>query len=96
MTSAQQLLNPIQRQLSRISASGIRTTLDDQFDPASGTLVKVELDSSYWHLLPDRFLELLKDVPDSAGDDAVRRAIERQGMFVWHGPSPPGSRDTSN
>lgn len=89
------MLQEIQMQLTRLSADAIQIALDDDFEPETGTLLRVELDDAYWHLLPEDFLELLKELPDGAGADRVHRAIETGAMHVWHGPSPKDSRDTS-
>lgn len=89
------MLSQIRAELKRLSASDVAVSLDDEFEPRAGTLVKIELDEAYWHLLPNDLLELLDDLPDDAGSEAVRTAIEKKGPFVWHGPSPEGSRDTS-
>lgn len=89
------VLNDIQRQLARLDAEKVDVHWSEDFEPAAGPLVKVQLDSAYWHLLPERLRDLLATLDDGAGSEAIRRAIERHGTFVWHGPSPPGSRDTS-
>lgn len=88
-------LNKIQAELERIGASSATVSLDAEFEPEAGELVKFELEGADWHLLPEHFFELLRDLPDDAGGDAVRTAIERKGPFVWHGPAPEGSRDSS-
>ncbi len=89
------VLKEIKSELARLSAKEIRVSMDEEFEPETGELVKVELGGAYWHLMPVRFLELLKDLPNRAGSTAVHRAIEQKEAFVWHGPSPAGSRDTS-
>lgn len=89
------MLNEIKSELERLDATSTRVTIDADFEPKVGDLLKVELGDAYWHLFPQRFLELLKELPDGAGSDAVRTAIERQATFVWHGPAPDRSRDTS-
>jgi hypothetical protein len=38
---------------------------------------------------------LTRDLPDEAGSDAIQQAIEAGATHVWHGPSPPLSRDSS-
>jgi hypothetical protein len=89
------MLDDIHAELRRVSAHQVRATLDDDFEPDVGTMLRVELDIAYWHLLPEHFLELLKELPDGAGSDEVHRAIEARAASVWHGPSPKDSRDTS-
>jgi hypothetical protein len=90
------MLHEIHAELKRVSAGDVVVSLDDKFEPRAGTLVKIELDDAYWHLQPNDFLELLEDLPADAGSEAVHRAIEKKGPFVWHGPSPEGSRDTTS
>jgi len=89
------MLSEIRSQLQRVSANDVVVSFDPHFEPRAGKLVKVELDKAYWHLLPDEFLELLEGLPPRAGNEGVRQAIEKKGPFVWHGPSPKESRDTS-
>jgi len=88
------MLKKIRRELQRLSADNVSVTLDHDFAPDVGELVKVVLKDAYWHLLPEQFLALLKDLPDDAGSEAIRTAIEKKAPQVWHGPSPE-SRDTS-
>lgn len=88
------MLNKINTQLERLSADNAKVRLDRDFAPDVGELVEVELKDAYWHLLPEQFLALLKDLPDNAGSEAIRTAIEKKGPQVWHGPAPD-SRDTS-
>ena len=88
------MLEDIQAELKRLSADEIEVSLDKEFEPEAGTLVRVASDDSYWHLLPEKFLELLKDLPDGAGAAQIKTAIEERANTVWHGPSPKGSRDT--
>lgn len=87
------MMSQIEAELARVQASRIRANESREFEPEVGTLVLVELETAYWHLLPKHFLNLLEEVPDGAGDEAVKKAIERNAVFVWHGPSPEGSRD---
>ena len=87
-------LQEIHFELGRLGAVRTKASSDTDFAPEVGKLVKVELENAYWHLFPEKFLTILRELPDGAGDDAVRVAIERNAMFVWHGPSPKGSRDT--
>jgi len=89
------MLNEVRGELHRIRAAKVRVELDSAFAPEAGELVKVELNGAYWHLLPNRFLTLLKELPQEAGDEAVHVAIEARAMFVWHGPAPLGSLDSS-
>jgi hypothetical protein len=94
-TKAPTTLDEIRNELKRVSARQVRVDFDDDFEPRAGRLLKVDYDGAYWHLLPENFLELLRALPDEAGPEAVKREVEKRGPFVWHGPSPPGSRDTS-
>jgi len=89
------MLRDIEAELQRIKASDVKVELDADYEPEVGELVHIEIEGASWHMLPSVFLELLKDLPDSADSDSVRTAIERKGMFAWHGPSPKDSRDTS-
>ena len=89
------MLPEIRAQLARLSADDVVVSLDSEFEPRAGTLVKIELGEAYWHLLPEQFLQLLTELPPRAGSEAVRIAIEKHGTFVWHGPAPTGSRDTT-
>ena len=90
------MLDAIRVELSRIAAREVRVSLDEEFESKVGTTLRVERDMAYWHLLPEHFLELLKELPDGAGAESVHRAIEKHAVGVWHGPSPTGSRDTSS
>lgn len=89
-----EILSQIQERLRQISANGVRTSLVWDFEPHDGTVVKVEINQSYWHLLPDHFLTLIKELPPSAGDEEVRNVIEKQAIHVWHGAAPEGTRET--
>lgn len=89
------MLDNIKEHLARIAAHDVVVTRNDEFEPDAGPLVKVELEGAYWHLAPTAFEQLLEAIPDGAGSEAVREAIEKKAPFVWHGPSPKGSRDTS-
>lgn len=84
----------IQMHLMRLDATNIKVADDPDFEPKAGRLLRVSLDEAYWHLPPQQFLELLKDIPDGAGSGAVHQAIEREATAVWHGPAPEDSRDT--
>lgn len=87
--------NEIERELRRIGAlSDVAFTVDEQFEPEAGRLLKVEIGDADWHLYPEKFLELLEDVPADAGGEAVKSAIERDAVVVWHGPAPKDSRDS--
>ena len=90
------MLEQIQGELRRLGAKSLRASLDREFAPEAGELVKVVLGSAYWHLPPAEFLHLLSELPSGAGDEAVRAAIEKKGTHVWHGPAPRDSRDTSH
>lgn len=87
------MLNKIRAELDRVAATEIQVALVEDFEPKVGTMLRVELDMAYWHLLPEHFLELLRDLPDGSGAEHVHRAIEKRGVAVWHGPSPKGSRN---
>lgn len=89
------MLDEIKSELHRLSADGTAVTLDCQFAPEAGELVKVVIDHAYWHLPPDHLLTLLKELPSGGGSESVRVAIEQKATFVWHGPAPKDSRDTS-
>jgi len=88
------MLIETRNELLRLDARDVHIEFDDEFEPEAGTLVKVEYDGAFWHLLPGKFTELLNDLPDGAGGEAIKVAIETKAQTVWHGPSPH-SRDTS-
>lgn len=87
------VLDEIRAHLARVDAIEVCVSLDPEFEPETGELVKVEHDRAYWHLLPEDFSALLEKLPDAAGTDRVRAAIESDTIRVWHGPSPKDSRD---
>jgi hypothetical protein len=87
------MIDEIQVELRRVAAREFLVSFDAQFEPQVGTLLKVERGASYWHLMPEHFLELLKMLPADAGSDEVHRALETQVVSLWHGPSPRDSRD---
>jgi len=87
------MIDKVNAELARLGADDITAQLDSQFDSV-GTLVRVERDEAVWHLMPAEFLELLEQMPDGAGSDAVHQMIEKNAQFIWHGPSPPGTRDS--
>ena len=87
------VLDQIRTELARANAKEMKATLDPHFEPETGELVKVEHDKAYWHLLPQDLAALLETLPDGAGTDRVRAAIESDTIRVWHGPSPKDSRD---
>jgi hypothetical protein len=87
-------LAAIEQELDRLNADSVQVSMDDQFEPSVGELAKIEYDNAYWHLFPQRLLELLKELPDGAGGDSIKRVIEQKAETVWHGPEPEGSRDT--
>jgi hypothetical protein len=89
------MYNDIRSELRRVHAEEIIVRVDELFEPKAGALMEVELNDAYWHLLPEHFLELLRDLPDGAGTSGVHQAIEERGSAVWHGPSPKGARDNS-
>ncbi|MEX0819581.1 MAG: hypothetical protein WD070_08300 [Pirellulaceae bacterium] len=88
------MLEKLEMELQRLSATEVQVELDDEFEPKAGTLVKVSFDGSFWHLLPGELDEILAELPDGAGREAIKQAIERNAQAVWHGPAPKGSRDT--
>lgn len=89
------MLEKIGAELQRLSATEVLVELDDEFEPDTGTLVKVSFDGTFWHLLPGALEELLTELPERAGAEAIKQAIEGKAQAVWHGPSPEGSRDTT-
>lgn len=93
---ANDALEMIRSEMSRVATKSMRASMDTTFDPNAGPLVKVELEAAHWHLQPQEFLVLLRTLPDGAGDEAVRTAIEKKATGVWRGPAPSGSRDTSS
>jgi hypothetical protein len=93
---ANTVLKQIENELRRIGAASIKTTLDRDFEPQAGELLKVELGPAYWHLQPQEFLQLLSEMPDKAGDEAVKTAIGKKATGVWPGPAPAGSRDATS
>lgn len=90
-----EVLAEIRTQLSRLDAEEFHTELDHEFEPETGPLLAVAFDGADWHLFPADFLNLLSDLPDGVGPHEVKIAIEDRVAILWHGPSPPGSRDTS-
>lgn len=89
-------LTDIQNELTRLDAKDARVSLDPDFEPEAGTLAKLEIGEAYWHLLPQELLRIAQQVPDGAGSEKLKQAIEEDAAHVWHGPSPEGSRDTSH
>lgn len=88
------LLDERSSELSRLNAEGVQLSLDDDFEPKVGTLLKVEVGLAFWHILPEEFRTIVGDLPDGADSDAIKKAIEMSAMHVWHGPAPK-SRTTS-
>ncbi len=88
------MLEQVEKELERLGATDVRVELDDEFEPRVGTLVKVEYAGAIWRLFPGKLAELLDELPNGAGGEALKRAIESKAQTVWHGPSPE-SRDTS-
>lgn len=88
-----EVLEQIRQELTRVGATEMRVSLDAQFEPEAGELVKIEYQKSYWHLLPQDFLGLLEQLPDGDGAERVREAVESDSIHVWHGPSPKNSLD---
>ena len=85
------MLSNIQKNLSRVGATNLKVSLDTVFEPDIGPLLKVENGSAYWHLLPITFQQILDELPDHAGSDAVHQAIETNALPVWHGTAPARS-----
>jgi hypothetical protein len=84
----------IQSELQRVFAPQFKVVLDSEFEPAAGTLLKIEYDGAHWHMIPQDFRNLLAELPTGAGPAALKTAIEAKANPVWHGPQPEGSRDT--
>jgi hypothetical protein len=82
-----------QQELTRIGAGDVKIGLDEEFEPKFGELVQVTIEGAYWHLVPEHFVEILQDVPDRAGADAVKAAIETKATLVWHGPAQGPGRE---
>jgi hypothetical protein len=87
------MFREIQSELKRLAAEDIAVSVDGEFAPDVGTLVKVEYQEAIWRLIPGEFLGLLEELPTGAGASSVQQHIEQSGQFVWHGPSPSGIRD---
>jgi hypothetical protein len=87
------MLTDIRKELRRIGARDILVSMDDQFEPEVGTLLKVENGEAFWHLFAETFQQLLSDLPDNAGSGCVHEAIEREAQPVWHGPAPRDARE---
>ena len=86
-------LDRIYQELRRIGAEDIRVSIDDDFDPSIGTLMKVQNGAAYWHLFPETMQHLLSELADDAGSGAVHQAIESKAQPLWHGPAPDGARE---
>lgn len=89
------VIEQLDNELRRLGASDAAVKLDEEFEPDAGTLVYLRVGAVYWHFLPGALLPLLQSLPNKAGNEAIKRVIERNATAVWHGPSPKGSRDTS-
>ena len=90
-----EILRELQAELERLDAQDVQLALDDQFEPEAGALLRVEIGLAFWHLPPEEFQSLTRDLSAGAGSEAVKEVIEARAMHVWHGPSPRLSRDTS-
>lgn len=90
-----EVLIALESELDRLHADDVQLALDDQFEPAAGTLLRVEIGLAFWHLPPEEFQRLTRDLPGRAGSEAIKEALETNAMHLWHGPSPRMSRDTS-
>ena len=91
------MLDEIRSELGRVGAAEI--TVENDGDFAANVeqvddVVKIEFGPAVWRMMPSHLLELLHDLPDGAGPEAVHTAIEQQAPHVWHGEEPEGSRDT--
>jgi hypothetical protein len=93
MGLAMDVLNRIRRELARLSAEEMRVSLDADFVPEAGELVRIDYEKAYWHLLPQDFHAMLEKLPDAGGAERVRHAIESDSIQIWHGPSPKDSLD---
>lgn len=82
-------------QLQRVGAAEVKLSLDDEFEPKYGTLLRVEIGQAYWHLPVQDFQRILEGLHDNTGSEAIKRAIESKASHVWHGPAPRQNRDTS-
>lgn len=87
------VLNNIRQELARVGATEIHVSLDSEFEPEMGELVRIEHDQAYWYLMPADFLAILEQLPENGGAARVREAIESDSIQVWHGPSPKESLD---
>jgi|SRR6056297_347628 len=92
--SGEPFLLELSKELTRLDAEDARLSLDDQFEPKAGTLLKVEIGMACWRLRPEEFQEIISGLSDGVGSDAIKQAIESNAVHVWHGPAPP-SVDTS-
>jgi hypothetical protein len=90
------ILADIHDELRRLNAEPLRVEIDEQFEPRVGPLAHVQYGDAYWHLFPAQLLELLEELPDGTGPEIIQRSIEQKADWLWHGPSPRGSRDTSS
>ncbi len=88
-----EVLDQIRHELARLDATEMRVSLDEEFEPSAGELVKLEHAKAYWHLLPEDLLALLEQLPENGGAERVREAVESDAIRVWHGPSPKNSLD---
>ena len=93
--SNQEILDLLIREMKRLKADDIALSLDDTFEPKAGTLLKVEIEAAYWHVMPEEFRAIVCEMPDGAGSEEIKQAIEAKAMHVWHGPSPKHTRSTS-
>jgi hypothetical protein len=91
--AAQRSLRLLEHELKRLNAEDVQLSLDGDFEPSAGTLLKVEVGLAFWHLPIDDFNQLISEIPDGCGGEAIKRAIETHALHVWHGPSPTQMRD---
>ena len=89
------MLERAKAELLRLDATDVYIELDHEFEPNAGVLIKVSHNGAVWRLLPGKLEELAGELPDGAGGDAIRQAIETKAHAVWRGSSPSGSRDSS-
>ncbi len=94
-TNDDRILDEFHFHLRRLAAEDATVALNDDFDPETGRLIRLQIGDAYWHFLTIDLLQLLEPLPDNAGSEAIKQTIEQSATTVWHGPAPSGSRDTS-
>jgi len=83
------MLDQILSEVSRIDAFDVRVTMYKDTQQHAEQFVRVETDHAFWHLKPEQLLRLLKQLPDGAGNEAVRLAIETHEVFSSRTPPAP-------